>query len=401
MKQSRQSRAARDRKGHLSADAERMVTAALGMANSGSRVEDRYWDAQLAGRLIRLLANGHPQPVYDALERLHQTDPEAYGALIESVEEHSESLIMEHEGEHWQILLVTAPLVAWTRFNIPSGWIPRALRDSLAEGVQANILAPQARFFMMPSMLSIDQLPRDYADLRRLAGRLGAAALGGEPPSQANEHPESAEMLADARFLVGAVAVPPGEAAFRWQTSDLRDQGGRVQCLEKWVEHARPFAEQLLPGCGFECLLPDAYHINMREADRRVRPYAIRAGVHYLSHALEVEPSALRAVVAGFGQDRVDEYRIGLSADPDGESVAHGVLWPLLGAEGEYDDPPPLARIRECLREAGITDISVWTDVVEPEYCEDCGMPLYPNDKSEVVHAELPADVAPDSVHFH
>jgi hypothetical protein len=28
-------------------------------------------------------------------------------------------------------------------------------------------------------------------------------------------------------------------------------------------------------------------------------------------------------------------------------------------------------------------------------------VPLYPNAKGEVVHAEMPGDVEPDSTHFH
>ncbi len=401
MKESRQPRGGRDRKGHLSADAERLVTAALGVANSGSRVEDRFWDAELGERLSRLLANGHAQPVYDALERLNQTDPDSYGALIEAVEEHSESIVLDSDDGPWQVLLISAPLIAWTRFAIPTGAIPRALRDSLENLLREMVLAQGARLYLMPSLVSIDQLPRDYAELRHLSARLGAAALRDTPPTGRRELPESADMLADARFLIGAVAVRPGEPVFRWQSADLREQGGRVQALEKWVEHARPLAEQLLPGCGFECLLPDAYHINMRESDRRVRPYGIRASVHYLTHALAIEAREIKAIVAGFGHDRVDEYRVGLSVDRDGEEVAHGVVWPLLGAESDQDEPTPLSRIRDCLREAGVNDISVWPNLTEPEFCEDCGAPMYPNDKGEIVHAELPADIPPEQAHFH
>ncbi|MEZ5659265.1 MAG: DUF2863 family protein [Burkholderiaceae bacterium] len=218
MKESRQPRSGRDRNGHLSADAERLVTAALGIANSGSRVEDRYWDSLLGERLARLLANGHAQPVYDALERLNQTDPDSYGALIEAVEEHSESLLIEGDDGPWQVLLISAPLVAWTRFAIPTGAIPRALRDSLVETLRMVVVAPGARLYLMPSLVSIDQLPRDYAELRRLTGRLGAAALRESAPSGQRELPEAADKLADARFLIGAVAVRPGEPAFRWQT---------------------------------------------------------------------------------------------------------------------------------------------------------------------------------------
>jgi hypothetical protein len=402
MKESRIARSRRERKSHLSPDAERLVAAALGLANSGSRVEDRFWERQLSERIERLLESGHQQSLYNALDRLQQTDGEAYGAMVEAVEECAESMVLEHDGKPWQILLVSAPLIAWTRFRIPSGALPPDSVDAISAHWQAHVLSRPARFFMIPHLYSLDELPRDYAELRRMTRRFGEAALSGRGSRpDLSGLPETADMLADSRFLVGALAVPLGEPAFRWQELDSEDHATRVQCLEQWVAQARPVIEPLLPGCGFECLLPDAYHINLRESDRRVRPYAIRAGVHYLSHALGVEPGEIRAVVAAFGENQVDEYRVGLSVDPDGDEVAHGIVWPLFGAESEDDDPSPLERIREILRDAGVTEQRLWPDVNEPDYCEDCGAPLFPNENGEVVHAEMPGDVEPGSSHFH
>jgi hypothetical protein len=147
-------------------------------------------------------------------------------------------------------------------------------------------------------------------------------------------------------------------------------------------------------------LLPDAFHINLRESDRRVRPYALRAAVHYLSHALSIEAKQLRANIAAFGQDRLDEYRIGLSFNSEDE-VSQGVVWPMLGAESEADDPSPLEQIKQHLHELGVTDIRVHPGCSEPEFCDDCGSPLYPNGEGEVVHAEMPEDAEPNPGHFH
>jgi len=403
LKETRHARTGRDRKAHLSADAERLVAAALGLANSGSRVEDRYWDAQLAQRIERLLDTGHPQSIHDALDRLNQTDGEAYGALIEAVETAAESVVLEHDGARWDVLLVAAPVVAWTRFRIPSGPIAPDAVLALSAHWQAHVLARDVRFRMAPSLYSVDQLPRDFGELRRLTRRLGQAALASPaaaPRRDAKALPEAADMLADGRFLVAAVAVAQDAPLFRWQVSEPAEHASRVACLEQWIAQARPTLESLLPGCGFECLLPDAYHINLREADRRVRPYAIKAAVHFLTHALDLEPDGIKATVAPFGDDRVDEYRIGLSVGDD-EDVAQGVVWPLLGAESETDDPSPLDRIRETLREAGVTEMRTWSELTEPEYCEDCGVPLYPNHVGEVVHAEMPEDAEPEGTHFH
>ncbi|MEI8304947.1 MAG: DUF2863 family protein [Burkholderiales bacterium] len=401
MKEARHSRGLRERKSHLSPDAERLVAAALGLSNAGSRTEDRFWEAALSARLEKLLDGGHAQPVEDSLERLNQTDTEAYSALIEAVEDTSEALTLEIDGQPWQCLLVSAPLVVWTRFRIPSGPIAADVALTLSTQWQAHALASQARFRMAPCLYSIDQLPRDFADMRRLTRRLGTSAITGQSARlDLKSLPDTADMLADTRFLVGVVAAPAGMPLFRWQETDAAGHPGRVHCLEQWIAQGRPSLEPLLPGCGFECLLPDAYHINLREADRRVRPYAIRAAMHLLTHALGAKPADITAAIAPFGHERVDEYRIGLSMG-ESEDVAQGVVWPLLGAESDQDDPSPLEQIRATLREAGITEIRFWPDLNEPDFCEDCGSPLYPNGKGEIVHADMPEDIEPETTHFH
>jgi len=400
MKEHRHARA-RERKSHLAPDAEKLVSSALGLANSGSRLEDRFWEAQLSARVDRLLESGHVQSVYDALDRLNQTDGEAYGVLIEAVEESAETVSVEVDGERWDALLVAAPLVVWTRFRIPSGPIPFDLAQTLSAHWQAHALAGAARFRLVPYLYSIDQLPRDFGELRRLARRLAQAAVSGQVPRlDLKALPESADMLADTRFLLGVVAAPAGTPLFRWQESESGEHASRVACLEQWIAQARPNIEPLLQGCGFECLLPDAYHINIRESDRRVRPYSIRAAVHFLTHALDIEADEINATIAAFGHERPDEYRIGMSIR-DSDEVAHGIVWPLLGAESEQDEPSPIEQIREVLREVGVGEVRAWPELNEPEFCEDCGMPLYPNGKGEIVHAEMPGDVEPESTHFH
>ena len=67
MKEHRTARG-RDRKPHLSPDAERLVSLALGLANAGSRIEDRFWEGRLRQRLEKLLDGGHAQSIHDALD---------------------------------------------------------------------------------------------------------------------------------------------------------------------------------------------------------------------------------------------------------------------------------------------------------------------------------------------
>lgn len=401
MKDSRLSRSMRDRKSHLSPDAERLVTGSLGLANSGSRTEDRYWESYLEQRIERLYDSGHVQPLHDALDRLQQADLEAHGALVEAIETSAETMRIEVDGQPWDALLLSAPIIAWTRFAIPAGPVPGSVADALAVHWQAHVLASGVRFRLVPFLYSLDQLPRDFTDVRRMTKRLAQAVASEQPARlELRSLPETADMLADTRFVLAMVAAPAGQPMFRWQEIESREHASRVQCLEQWVAQGRPHIEPLLPGCGFECLLPDAYHINLRESDRRVRPYMIKAAVHFLTHAFSVEASELRASIAAFGEQHADEYRIGLSVG-DRDEVAQGIVWPLLGAEREEDDPSPLERIKQTLREAGVTDIRTWPELTEPDFCEDCGAPLYPNPKGEVAHAEMPDDVEPESRPFH
>jgi len=404
MKEHRHGRSLRDRKTHLSPDAERLVTAALGLASSGSRVEDRFWEAQLAARLEKLLDSGHGQAVHDALERLEKTDGDAYGSLVEATEAAAEQAVLELDGQRYEALLMTAPLVAWTRFRIPSGALAAAPASALSAHWQAHVLARESRFRLVPWLFSLDQLPRDFAEVRRMTRKLGQAALNGQAPRlDLKDLPETAEMLADTRYLLAVVVVPAGAPMYRWQELASDQHASRAHCLEAWGSQGRPNLEPALPGCGFELLLPDAYHVNLRESDRRIRPYGIRAGVHFLTHALVLEPDGLSAAVAAFGDGDVEEYRIGMSVK-DRDEVIQGIVWPLLGAESEEDDPAPLETIRATLIEAGVTDIRVWNETVRPDFCEDCGAPLFPNGKGEVVHPEepeVPGSGNPSGGNFH
>jgi hypothetical protein len=53
------------------------------------------------------------------------------------------------------------------------------------------------------------------------------------------------------------------------------------------------------------------------------------------------------------------------------------------------------------LKETGITDIRRHAGRFEPEYCDDCGVPLYADPLGEIVHAEMPEDAEPAQPHFH
>src|SRR4029077_13533992 len=104
----------------LTRDAERLIALANGLNASGSLTEDRFWESEMSGLVAKLLENGKDAPLDGGLEHLHQTTPGAYDTLIELVENESESVVSMQGDRAWQALLIAAPIVAWSKYTIPS-----------------------------------------------------------------------------------------------------------------------------------------------------------------------------------------------------------------------------------------------------------------------------------------
>lgn len=385
----------------ITPEAERLVSLALGLAASGSRAEDRFWEQQISQSVARLLDHGHENAVSTALDHLFQTHMAGYDSLMDLVEAEAETVTLEKDGEDWDVLLIAAPIVAWSKYSIPSGALPAQAAAALSTHLQAHVMAGATRFALLPYLYSIDQMPRQFAEVRKLAKKLGQAALNGTNPKlETAQYPETANLLADSRFLLAAVAVPAGQPLFRWQEVGQNGHASRATCLEQWIAQGRPNLTPALTGCVFECLLPEAYFVACREADRAVRPYSLRAASAFLENALRVPPAQLTAVVGGFGTERVDEYRIGFQ-QKGGEDVIYGVVWPLFGREDEGAAPGPLDEVRTQLKESGIEDVIELDALMTPEFCDDCGAPLFPDREGETQHAEMPEESEQPAAHFH
>jgi hypothetical protein len=145
-------------------------------------------------------------------------------------------------------------------------------------------------------------------------------------------------------------------------------------------------------------MLPRAYYVACRDADRAARPFSVTASVAFLSTSLGIAPNMLIAVIGGCYNRQLEEYRIGFISHSDDE-VIHGVVWPLLGPEDEMSDV--VEEIETILKEAGVQKIEMLRQRMPMEYCEDCGAPLYPNLEGEMVHAELPEDGESPTQHLH
>lgn len=383
------------RRGGLTRDAEQLIVAARGLGNSGSRLEDDFWESQLFGLVGRMLAAGNEDGLNAALDALYRDDGRGYEALADMVEACCESTQVDDEGKQWDVLMFAAPALAWSRFSIPAGVISGSALAALRVQLCAHVLAAGARIALTDVLWSPDQLPNGFVETHRLGQRLAAAAIRERDlVIDPRELPETNPFLSDMRYVIGAVAVPRAAALFRWQEAD----GSREAATTAWASQGHPAMQALFAGCALEVMLPDAFHAACRQADRRARPYSLSASVAFLESALDAKPASLRVTVGGFWDKRLEEFRVGFALSGQTE-VAHGVVWPLLDAEDENSDIPQ--QIEAVLRSCGVTDIVIHEQRFPLEYCDDCGAPLYPDADGMPAHAQMPEIEQPQPRHLH
>ncbi|BDX21582.1 hypothetical protein TUM22923_09030 [Polynucleobacter sp. TUM22923] len=391
-----------------SPDVERLVADAISLAASGSQIEDRFWEARLDVRLMRLLKSQNQNVIDAALDQTFRINTLAFEVLADCAETLAESLVLEHEGEPWDVLLLALPIIAHTRYQIPSGALSASAVESTAAALHQAIASTDTRLAIIPWLYSIDQMPHSHCQTRLLTEALATAAItASEIKLELREMSETIAVLADPRFIIAAIAAPSGTPLFRWQAEPpIRQERG--VSLTGWQNAMRDPVAALLPGCEFELLLPEAYFTNCRLADKQVRPLSMKAAVNFLESTLGVLPAGLSCVVGAFGEEQADEYRISFSVKGSAE-VVYGVIWPLYDRESVSndalndlsDDDCPMKRITDALRDAGVEDVFRHAMLFDPELCDDCGAPLFPDRSGEAVHAELPDDAPTQQPLFH
>ena len=353
----------------LSADSQRLINTSQAVVDSTSRLELSAWERSLDLLLHKQLKNNHQGLIDTALEHLFKSDLAAYDVLVEAVESNSEACALEYEGQLYNVQLLALPVLAWTRFSIPSGALPTEVIDGLSAHLHAHLLADGTRLALGPHLYAIEQLPRNHADVFVLAQRMGQAALKNSAPHMPLEDMPTAPFLADIRYVIAAVAVPSGAPIYCWQVDEAKSVlPAKSAALEAWSQQVTPLMSKFLPGCHVELLLPQPYYFACREADKRIRPAAIHAADHYLTHSLGVISSELYANIGSFCDDingQVDEYRVGFSiGDGDDDHVVYGIVWPLYEQEDgdQLRDPAnpdgiknPLEEILSVLRAASFT----------------------------------------------
>ncbi len=381
---------------------------AAGLAASGSRIEDTFWENRLGVKINAQLRMGNDQNLEAALELLYDTDPAGYGEFIYAIEAAIECGTLTNEDCIYDVLMFAAPVLTWSRFTIPSGSIPEAVLNNLREQFRTHMLLEDVQFSLADYLFSPDQLPRGYRFTHELAGKLWAAAAGGQDLHM-NPHQlaETGRFLSDTRYLLGAIAVPQGKPMFRWQKASGANQvrngvfsvkSSKQEILLLWKTQCGEALRSLFQGCALELLLPDGFFSAWRMADRLARPYSMHATVDFLQSTLNIPASGLRAVIAPFHDQLLEEYRVSFTLR-DRDDVLYGIVWALVGEEDENSDT--VTQIETTLQECSITHMTLLDNRFPLEYCEECGTPLFPNPEGEVVHAEFPEEGEKILVHLH
>ena len=379
----------------LSRDAAELQRLATGLSESGGKLEDSYWENQLSELIDSLLKSGAEDDINTALDRLFEANPRSHDILADMIEASAEITQIEVSSQTFDILLFAAPILAWSRFSIPSVTLPKATLATLSVQLGAHIFGADTKIALADFLFSPDQLPRSFCDTWQINQQLAAAALSGEHVAvDTDGMPETNRFLSDVRYLVGCVAVPHGKPVFRWNEKD----GNKENALKEWLKQGAPNLEPLLTGCAWQPILPDAYHAACRNADRLSRPYSLKASVAFLQTMLGLMPADIRAVVGPCYDRRMEEYRVGLGPT-NGDETYHGIVWPLLGPEDE--DTDAAGEIEAVLRECGVKDVLFLDHHFPMEFCDDCGAPLFPNPEAELVHAEMPEQAGESSQALH
>ncbi|MGE8547490.1 MAG: DUF2863 family protein [Alcaligenes sp.] len=391
-----------------SKEIQRLVNYADALVRSGSQVEDRYWQG-LAGQLLdKLYAGRRNTSVEQTLELLgSQQQNQHYEIVMELAEAHAESLRIEHQGVLYDALLFSAPLTAWTRYQLPQGVLTETQRQELDACLRNTILAEGVLCALVPDLVNYDEMPQTYQQAYEWTHTLAAKALG---RSQENVRPlappEANTLLADARFLVGVALAPVGQPLFRWQQQGESAHAAHLHCIEQWVQQCAPILGPLFTGCQVQYLAPNAYYVNTREADREIRPLAVQAGVTWLQTAANIAPDQLRAVIVASGNEVVEEYRVGFST-VSSPAVIYGCIWPVLSqeeaesslSEDEHIDIPDI--IAALLKSLGVQHVHRLPGLHSTEVCEDCNAPFFPDIHGEMQHPELPDEIDLDPVQLH
>lgn len=381
----------------------------LSLYISGDRLEDQFWEREIQVSIRALLDKNQQTTLDEVVDTIHSDTPGATGMLIDLIETFSQSIeINQKNSDPLQAMLIAAPILVWSNYKIPNGLIQDKLLKQIETDLLKSVIAPDNTVVICPYLCAVEQLPQSHTDVFQLTKKMIVHTNKTSYFNADSINVENNSSSIDVRYLIGLVTAPKHAPLFRWQTTDSDGQFiDKQTCLSNWQNAFKQSINQLLIGCEFQCLLPDAYYSVCREADERLRPHLIKNAVSFLSDAMNLLPKDMRAVIGGFGDENINEFRISLTKRNNNEQVFHGIIWPIYGIEkingksGGNFEQDSIDQINSLLHDAGIKDIRHIYGCFKYEYCEECDEPFYLNGLGGLRHVEQLEPIEDKRLQFH
>jgi hypothetical protein len=366
------------KKPRLSRDAERVIWLTGKLHESFSRIESTWLEDEIMALTVKLLEANDPEMMDVMADRMSEKDPELFKEfqyLLGAVNQVKTTA----EGAY---LILAMPIMAWSRYAIPTPQLSASVLDSLRDLMTRHILATGSRVIFANHLLSSNQVPGDPVSAWQLSKALWQSAeVGQDCPVDLPPDPEEISVFIDIRYVYACAFIPKGRPVFRW--NELND--GRAQVATRWQKQAAPLIQTVLPGCTFEVLLPDSLSSAQSMVIHDFSVFSVVNAVPYLTETNKLPANKFCAVLGLFGDKLREEWRISFMRIGSND-VLFGVTWHVdPGNEGAEVG----TEIEYLLKKAKIGDVIVLDELFSLLYCHGCGAPLYPNLDGENVHAKL------------
>ncbi len=356
-----------------------------------------FWEGQrLRGDLLKKIERRFLQDdsaLDEALNFLAEEMPQAHDILADLVEAAAEKPTHKAALKSLDCQLIAAPILAWSRYTLPSGELsPDFLRDFSAVFFQ-NIAASSVKHLVLGNLLfTPDNLPQNFKEMHDWSNRFAEKYIKNKSLLKYSivdlniQNEGSGEFLSDTRFVVGLMVAEKNAPFFVWE-ENLKIT--RDEVLLNWQKEAKKVLDGIFIGAYYEALLPSSFNASFRESDLKSRPYALNAAILFLKTSINILPEQMRLIVAYCFNKENEEYRISLAARNG--HILYGVIWQIL--PGENDEDEVLLNIQKIAKEHRILDFTLLDERLPLEFCEDCGAPLFPNLSGDFLHPQMPQHV--------
>ncbi len=375
----------------VSATSDDLVQLALESAESSSHFEDEMCDAALKQACNSIFSTGEDSEIETALHSLKaDEDTTAYDALLAAAEDCAQGY-SDERGCHQLVLI---PILAWSRYQIPSGKLDRECLKFIADRLRDRFASPQATVTMGDTLISADNLPEQLVDVRALVcsltgGRLQHGKIVSIAKLQKNSAPAD---FSDSRYIVAAISAPKPQDLFVPQQTPYIE---RMRAIMEFSMEVHDCLWPTLMGCVFQVQAPAGFYAAWRQTETAMRVFCLKALVSFVC-CMNYVPQNLLVTTALFVNpnesaegEAASEIRIGVSTKDRPNAVIAGVVWSMVN-----EDPDALQQFAADILRIEKVDRIVALDQTFPmEWCEDCGAPLYATSTGEVAHIEMPEEI--------